>query len=84
MSGQGSPLAFALERIRPSPADGQVAIAARANGRYGNASELPAILELAHATLNCCYAVETRSGGETACISQAGKRAILVDSENAD
>ena len=34
--------------------------------------------------LVCRYAIETSSGGKTAHISHAGKRTILVDSENAD
>ena len=73
------------EGNRPAPADGQgLRPSYEATGRWGKASELRSILQLAHVTLDCGYAIETGSGGESAYIPEASKRAVLVDSENAE
>ena len=75
---------LALEGNRPAPADGQVATAARGHWTMGEDERVALHSATRYATLDSGYAVESGSGRESAYISEASKRAVLVDMKNAD
>jgi hypothetical protein len=73
-SRRKSPGPVRRSRLRPSY---------EVTGRWGK-GERAAIAAPRPQTLVCRYAIETGSGGESAYISEASKRAVLIDTENAD
>ena len=66
----------------PGPNWSRLCWSKEATGGWRKMSELR-VPQLARLPLVCRYAIESSSSGETACISQACKRPILINSENA-